>query len=121
MTQHSQLSTLIVLIVLGAGALRAVWNAMTKHVRDRLMAFALIGIAATLGGGLAVGLAGLPDQAAIPFAVLSAVIHVGYNLALMNSYRLGASRSWTALVSGTRTIPMVTPDCSSCWKGPPSR
>jgi drug/metabolite transporter (DMT)-like permease len=103
-TQHSHLSTMIVLIVLGAGALHAVWNAMTKHLRDRLMAFALIGIAATLGGGVAVGLAGLPDRAAIPFAVLSAVIHVGYNLALMNSYRLGAYNQAYPIARGTSPL-----------------
>ncbi len=33
---------------------------------------------------------GMPYRAAIPYAVASGVIHLGYNLGLMNSYRLGA-------------------------------
>jgi drug/metabolite transporter (DMT)-like permease len=103
-TQPPHLTTLTVLIVIGAGALHAVWNAITKHLPDRLMAFALIGIAATLGGGLAVALAGLPDRAAIPFAVASAVIHVGYSLALMNSYRLGAYNQAYPIARGTSPL-----------------
>ncbi|HEY5984992.1 MAG TPA: DMT family transporter [Streptosporangiaceae bacterium] len=98
------LTTLIVVIVLGAGVLHAVWNAITKHLSDRLMAFAMIGIAATLGGGLAVWLAGMPEPAAIPFAVASAVIHVGYNLALMNSYRLGAYNQAYPIARGTSPL-----------------
>jgi drug/metabolite transporter (DMT)-like permease len=98
------LTALIVLIVLGAGVLHAVWNAIIKHLSDRLMAFAMIGIAATLGGGLAVGLAGMPERAAIPFAVASAVIHVGYNLALMNSYRLGAYNQAYPIARGTSPL-----------------
>jgi drug/metabolite transporter (DMT)-like permease len=101
---HPHLTPLIVLIVLGAGALHAVWNAITKHVHDRLMAFAMIGIAATLGGGLAVGLAGMPGQAAVPYAVISAVIHVGYNLALMNSYRLGTYNQAYPIARGTSPL-----------------
>jgi drug/metabolite transporter (DMT)-like permease len=80
----------LVLLVIGAGALHSVWNAIAAAVKDRLMAFAVISVAATAGGGLALGLAGLPAGAAVPFAVTSAVIHVGYQLALMNSYRIGS-------------------------------
>jgi len=81
---------LLALIVIGAGALHATWNAIAATISDRLMGFTLIGAAATIGGLAAVLLAGMPAAAALPYVIASAVIHVGYELALWNAYRIGA-------------------------------
>jgi drug/metabolite transporter (DMT)-like permease len=94
----------VIAIVIGAGALHACWNAIVKQIPDRLMAFAWIGIAATLTGGLVLALTGLPAREAIPFAITSAVIHVGYDLALMNSYRLGAFNQTYPMARGTSPL-----------------
>lgn len=104
MPSDSQITVPIVLIVIGAGALHAIWNAITKYLDDRLAAFALIGIASTLGGGAVLALTGLPRGAAVPFAVASAVIHIGYDLALMNSYRLGAFNQVYPIARGTSPL-----------------
>jgi drug/metabolite transporter (DMT)-like permease len=101
---HPHLTPAIIAIVIGAGALHATWNAITKQVTDRLMAFAWIGIAATITGAVVLGFTGLPFRTAIPFAVASAVIHVGYNLALMNSYRLGAFNQTYPIARGTSPL-----------------
>ncbi len=98
------LTPLVVAIVIGAGALHATWNAIVKQVDDRLMAFAWIGIASTVGGGLGLAITGLPYRAAIGFAITSAVIHVGYDLALMNSYRLGAFNQTYPIARGTSPL-----------------
>jgi len=66
------LTPAVIAVVIGAGALHASWNAIAKQVHDRLMAFAWIGIAATLAGGAVLSTAGLPDRAAIRFAIASA-------------------------------------------------
>ncbi len=104
MPSDSQITVPIVLIVIGAGALHAIWNAIAKYLDDRLAAFALIGIASTLGGGVLLALTGLPHGAAVPFAVASAVIHIGYDLALMNSYRLGAFNQVYPIARGTSPL-----------------
>lgn len=104
MNAPSGLSTQIVLIVLGAGVLHALWNAIVKHIGDGLTAFALIGFVASIAGGLILAIAGLPYRAAIPFAVGSAVIHIGYELALMNSYRLGAFNQTYPIARGTSPL-----------------
>jgi drug/metabolite transporter (DMT)-like permease len=104
MTASAHLTAGITVIVIGAGGLHAAWNAITKHVDDRLMTFALIGIASAVGGGLMVALAGLPARAAIPFAVASAAIHIGYELALMNSYRVGAFNQVYPIARGTSPL-----------------
>ena len=101
---HSQITVPVVVIVIGAGALHAAWNAIAKYLDDRLAAFALIGVASTLGGGIILALTGLPYRASIGFAVASAAIHVGYELALMNSYRLGAFNQVYPIARGTSPL-----------------
>src|SRR5215472_17476182 len=104
MTSQAHLTPLIVAIVIGAGALHATWNAIAKQVDDRLMAFAWIGIASTVGGGLWLAFTGLPYRAAIWFAIASAIIHIGYDLALMNTYRLGAFNQTYPIARGTSPL-----------------
>ena len=98
------LTPAIIAAVIGAGALHASWNAMVKQVSDRLMAFAWIGIASTIGGCSALLVTGLPYRAAIGFAIASAVIHVAYDLALMNSYKLGAFNQTYPIARGTSPL-----------------
>jgi drug/metabolite transporter (DMT)-like permease len=101
---HSQITVPIVVVVIGAGALHAAWNAIAKYLDDRLGAFALIGLASMLGGGIVLALTGLPYRASIGFAVVSAAIHVGYELGLMNSYRLGAFNQVYPIARGTSPL-----------------
>jgi drug/metabolite transporter (DMT)-like permease len=101
---HTQITLPVVMIVIGAGALHAIWNAIAKSFDDRLAVFALIGVAATVGGGAVLALTGLPSAVAIGFAVASAAIHIGYDLALMNSYRLGAFSQVYPIARGTSPL-----------------
>ena len=104
MTTHDGLSAVIVAMVIGAGVLHALWNAIAKYVDDRLVAFALIGAVAAVAGGVGLAVTGLPYRAAIAYAVVSAVLHLGYNLALMNSYRLGAFNQTYPIARGTSPL-----------------
>jgi drug/metabolite transporter (DMT)-like permease len=63
-----------------------------------------MGLVLTAGGGLAVAVTGLPGRTAVFFAVASAVIHVGYELALLNSYRLGAFNQVYPIARGTSPL-----------------
>jgi drug/metabolite transporter (DMT)-like permease len=94
----------IVLVVLAAGVLHAVWNAIAKQLTDQLIAFALIGVAATaIGGGLLI-FTGLPYKTAIPFACGSAVLHIAYEAGLMSSYKLGAFNQTYPIARGTSPL-----------------
>ncbi len=99
-----QLTGLIVVIVIGAGALHATWNAIAKDISDRLMAFALIGVALTAGGAVALGLAGLPPGKAVLLAIISAAIHIAYEAGLMASYRLGSFNQVYPIARGTSPL-----------------
>jgi drug/metabolite transporter (DMT)-like permease len=101
---QSQITVPVAAIVIGAGALHAAWNAIAKSLDDRLAVFALIGVASTVVGGLVLCVTGLPYRAAIGFAVLSAAIHLAYDLGLMSSYRLGAFNQVYPIARGTSPL-----------------
>jgi drug/metabolite transporter (DMT)-like permease len=101
---QTQITAPIVVIVIGAGALHATWNAIVKYLDDRLVVFALIGVASTLCGGAVLLVTGLPARAAVGFAAVSAAIHIGYDLALMRSYRLGAFNQVYPIARGTSPL-----------------
>ncbi|MFJ2019009.1 EamA family transporter [Streptomyces nodosus] len=75
--------------VLAAAVLHAVWNSMAHRIPDKLVAFALINCAYTLGAGLLVCLTPLPTPAAWPFIAASAALEVTSQLFLLRAYQLG--------------------------------
>jgi drug/metabolite transporter (DMT)-like permease len=87
--------------VLLAAVLHAVWNALAHAIDDQLVGFALIGVAVSVGAAGIVLAAPLPAYASWPFLVVSAVLHVGYNLLLMRCYRLGEFGQVYPLARGT--------------------
>jgi drug/metabolite transporter (DMT)-like permease len=93
-----------VLVVLAAGVLHATWNAIAKQLSDKLITFALIGVAATVISAVGLVFAGLPDGKAIPFAFVSAAIHLAYETGLMSSYRLGAFNQTYPIARGTSPL-----------------
>jgi drug/metabolite transporter (DMT)-like permease len=101
---RSQLTPALIAAIIGAGALHACWNAIAKQVTDRLMAFAWISVAQMAVGGAVLAVTGLPARQAIPYAITSAIIHIGYDLGLMNSYRLGAFNQTYPIARGTSPL-----------------
>jgi drug/metabolite transporter (DMT)-like permease len=98
------LTPTVLLVVIGAGVLHAAWNAITKHLEDRLVAFALIDLVLAVAGGLALIVTGLPASAALGYVVASSVIHVGYVVGLMHSYRLGEFNQTYPIARGTSPL-----------------
>lgn len=91
----------IVLAVLAAALLHATWNSLAHGMPDRLVGFALIGVADTIGGGIMIAFAGLPPAPAWPFILGSALTHVIYNALLLTSYQLGEFSQMYPLARGT--------------------
>jgi drug/metabolite transporter (DMT)-like permease len=94
----------VLVVVLGAGALHATWNALAKSLEDRLFAFAVIGVASTVAGGLALLVTGLPARPALGYLLVSVVVHVAYEYGLMSSYRLGAFNQTYPIARGTSPL-----------------
>jgi drug/metabolite transporter (DMT)-like permease len=77
----------VVLVVLGAGLLHAVWNAMTKSLHDQYVSFALLNLATAVTGFVMLSIVGLPRSACWLYVAGSVLCHLGYELFLMGAYR----------------------------------
>jgi drug/metabolite transporter (DMT)-like permease len=96
--------SLVPVVVLGAAVLHAVWNAVAHGMKDQLVGFALLNGASTACAAVLVCLTPLPDAAAWPFIIGSAVIHVFYQLLLLRSYRLGDFAQMYPIARGTSPL-----------------
>ena len=99
-----QLTFAVVALVLFAGVLHAAWNAIASAIADKTLAFALIGGAQAVIAIVALPIVGLPASGAVAFAAVSAVIHVAYTAALLQSYRLGEFGRTYPLARGTAPL-----------------
>src|SRR5438132_9365407 len=88
----------------GAGVLHATWNALAKQVDDRFALFSVIGVVFVLSGAAALSITGLPNRSGTTLAVISAAIHVAYQAALINAYRLGAFNQTYPIARGTSPL-----------------
>jgi drug/metabolite transporter (DMT)-like permease len=95
---------LIAAAVLFAAFTHASWNAIAHTIRDQLVAFTLIS-----GGGAAIGavlacFTSLPRGAAWPYLLVSALLHVGYQVLLMRSFSLGDFGQMYPIARGTAPL-----------------
>lgn len=77
------------LIVLLAAVLHAGWNAMLRAGADRLWSMTIMCMAIALACAVAAVFVPTPARASWAYALLSALLHVGYNLFLVRTYRSG--------------------------------
>lgn len=76
-------------IVLLAAVMHASWNAMLRAGSDRFWSMTVMCIAIAFVCALAALVAPMPAQASWAYAICSALLHVGYNLFLVRTYRRG--------------------------------
>ena len=75
--------------IICAAILHASWNAVLRGGDDRLWSMTLMMIAVTLMTAIGAVFVPLPNAASGPYVIASALIHVGYNLSLVRTYRSG--------------------------------
>lgn len=98
------LPVLVGAAVLGSAVLHASWNAVAKAIPDRLLASGLIGVSFAAVGVVWCLLAPLPDAAAWPYLVGSAVLQTGYLLLLTAAYSHGEFRRIYPVARGTAPV-----------------
>lgn len=79
----------IILLVLFAALLHASWNALLRSGADRLWSMTVMCIAIAITSVVAAVFMMPPAIESWGYAVLSGLLHVGYNLFLVRSYRVG--------------------------------
>ena len=79
----------IMTLVLAAALFHALWNAVVKGAGDRVITFGLIILGQTLPALLIAPFVPLPSASALPYLLLSVIIHWGYYYFLISAYRFG--------------------------------
>ena len=90
--------------VLAAAVLHATWNALLKGGRDRVATVVLLDLTGLVLSALAVALVPAPAPASRGLLVASVVLHVGYELLLLRSYRVGDLSQAYPLARGTAPL-----------------
>jgi drug/metabolite transporter (DMT)-like permease len=83
------MTPIVLASVMGAAVLHASWNAVLRGGGDRLWSMTLMMIAVTVVTAITLPFLPWPSAASWPYVIASAVIHVGYNLSLVRTYRSG--------------------------------
>lgn len=91
----------VVLVVLAAAVLHAIWNALAHSATDKLVGFVLIDVGCVACSAVLVLFAPLPDAAAWPYLAVSVALEVAYQLTLLSAYHLGDFGQMYPLARGT--------------------
>ncbi len=94
----------VTLAVLLAAVTHATWNAIAHGIKDKLLAFGLIGVGGAVVSIPLVIVAPLPHGASWPYLMGSVAIHIFYNLLLMRSFQYGEFGQVYPLARGTSPL-----------------
>ncbi len=83
------MTTTIFFAVLFAAALHASWNALVKGGGDKVVAMNAVVVGQGIAGVIALMFVPLPGWAALNFMAVSVFLHIGYQLILLQGYKLG--------------------------------
>jgi drug/metabolite transporter (DMT)-like permease len=79
----------VALVVLGAGVMHAVWNALLKHANAPFASFTLLNLATALTCSVLVPIVGLPPSRAFVYVAASVGCHTCYEIFLMRALHRG--------------------------------
>lgn len=109
------MSVTVMLIVLLAALLHASWNFLVKQVEDKFLSMTALVIGHAPFAVLAVLYSPLPDPQSLPYLISGALLHVGYQLFLLNAYRVGDLSQVYPLARGIS--PLLVAGISVLWLG----
>lgn len=94
----------VVIATLVAAVLHAGWNAIAHWIPDKTAAMTLVPLGCALCSLPLIWLAAPPDSASWPYLAASSVLHVLYNVLLMQAYRFGDFSQTYPLARGTAPL-----------------
>jgi drug/metabolite transporter (DMT)-like permease len=83
------LDTIVFLAVLAAAVMHAGWNVLIKLNLDRFLSLCLLQFFMGIMGLVMLLSSPAPTPSCLPYALASGILHLGYNLFLVRSYRSG--------------------------------
>ena len=107
--------TYIILLILFAALLHASWNALLRGGTDKLWSMTIMCVAVAIVSTVAAFFMPAPAQESWSYAGLSALLHVGYNLFLVRTYRSGDLGQTYPISRGSS--PVLITLCASIFAG----
>lgn len=98
------MSTTVFLAVLLAAVLHAVWNALLKHGADKYVGMAGVVVGHTPFALAVLPFVPFPEPAAYPYMAGSVLLHFGYQMFLLWSYRVGDLTQVYPIARGTAPL-----------------
>lgn len=83
------MSVTVMIIVLLAATLHATWNFLVKNTGDKHLSMSAVVIGHTPFAIAAILYSPTPTMESVPYLLIGALLHVGYQLFLLASYRIG--------------------------------
>ena len=94
----------IFLLVIFAAILHAIWNGMVKSYKDKVISVSAIVFGHVPMAILVMLFLPLPTLESVPYIILSAIIHQGYQYNLISAYRVGDLTKVYPIARGTGPI-----------------
>lgn len=107
--------THIILLILFAALLHASWNALLRGGNDKLWSMTIMCVAVAIVSIAGALFMDAPAPESWPYAVLSALLHIGYNLFLVRTYRSGDLGQTYPISRGSS--PVLITLCASIFAG----
>jgi drug/metabolite transporter (DMT)-like permease len=79
----------VIFIVLPAALLHALWNFLVKQQEDKHLGMTAVVVGRTPFALAALLFSPLPHVESLPYVLIGALLHTGYQIFLLNSYRIG--------------------------------
>ncbi len=79
----------VMIVVLIAALMHASWNFLVKRTEDKHLSMSAVVLGHTPFAAAALLYAPFPQPASLPYLIAGAMLHTGYQLFLLNSYRIG--------------------------------
>ena len=92
--------TSLVLILLTAALMHAIWNAVVKFDGDKLYILSMIDGMAMLAGVVLIPFSSIPEREVWPYLIVSVVLNIFYRIFLIKAYKLGEFSRVYPLVRG---------------------
>ncbi|WP_300670118.1 DMT family transporter [Desulfoluna sp.] len=105
----------VMMVVLLAALLHATWNFLVKNTEDKYLSMSAVVLGHTPFALIALFVSPLPRFEAWPYLVVGAMLHVGYQLFLLASYRIGDLSQVYPLARGV--APMIVAGVSVLFLG----
>ena len=94
----------VFLLVIFAAILHAIWNVMVKNFKDKVISVSAIVFGCVPMAIVVILFLPLPTLESVPYIILSAIIHQGYQYNLISAYKIGDFTRVYPIARGTGPI-----------------